>query len=73
MADKEMLTEDVMAKQWIAGAVKHKGALRKSLGVPAGQKIPAKKLQSALNSDDPTMRKRAQLAKTFASFRGGKS
>ena len=54
---------------WIAGAVTVKGGLHKSLGVPAGQKIPAKKLTKAAHSTNPTLRKRANLAKTLASFR----
>jgi len=36
-----------MAKHWISGAIRHPGALHKELGVPAGQKIPAKKLAAA--------------------------
>lgn len=35
------------ARHWIAGAVKHPGALHAELGVPQGQKIPAKKLAKA--------------------------
>lgn len=57
-------------KNWMAGAVKHPGALHRELGVPEGQKIPAAKLNAAANSNDPTLRKRATLAKTFARFRG---
>ena len=34
-------------KKWIQKAVKKPGALRKSLGVKKGQKIPAKKLNAA--------------------------
>ncbi len=33
--------------------------------VPEGQKIPAKKLASAAHSSNPTMRHRANLAKTL--------
>ncbi len=36
-----------MAKNWIAGATKNKGALHRALGVPQGEKIPAKKLAAA--------------------------
>ena len=36
-----------MADKWIAGATKNKGALHRKLGVPEGQKIPAKKLAQA--------------------------
>ena len=59
---------------WIAGAVKHRGALHKELGVPAGEKIPAKKLKAAEHSSNPTERKRADLAATLKGMhkaRGG--
>jgi hypothetical protein len=54
-----------MAKNWIAGAIKHPGALHEQLGVPKGQKIPASKLESAAKSSNPTLRRRAILAKTL--------
>lgn len=56
-----------MAKggKWIAGATKNKGALHRKLGVPEGQKIPAKKLVAAAHSSSPTERKEANLAKTL--------
>jgi hypothetical protein len=50
---------------WIQGAIKHPGALHKALHVPAGEKIPAKKLAKAAHSSNPTMRRRAALAKTL--------
>ena len=53
------------ADNWIAGATKHKGALHKELGVPEGKKIPEKKLKKAEHSDNPTERKRADLAVTL--------
>jgi hypothetical protein len=56
-----------MAK-WIASAIKHPGALHRSLGVPEGQKIPAKKLAAARHSKNPTTRRRANLAKTLSGF-----
>lgn len=59
-------------KQWISGAIKHKGALHKALGVPAGEKIPAKKLAKAAKSKNPTTRKRVALAKTLGKLRKGK-
>lgn len=62
-------------KNWIAGATKNKGALHRALHVPEGQKIPAKKLAKAAHSDNPTMRKRAALAKTLGKMHkaeGGK-
>lgn len=58
-------------KDWIAGAIKKPGALHKSLGVPEGEKIPAKKLDKAAHSDNPTLAKRANLAKTLKSFHKG--
>jgi hypothetical protein len=54
-----------MAKKWIQKAIKHPGALHKTLGVPAGQKIPASKLSKAVHSSNPTTRRRANLAKTL--------
>ena len=56
---------------WIAGATKNKGALHRSLGVPQGERIPAKKLNAAMKSDNPTIAKRARLAKTLKSFNKG--
>jgi len=53
-----------MAK-WIQKAIKHPGALHRELGVPEGQKIPAKKLAKAEHSDNPTLRHRANLAETL--------
>ena len=61
-----------MAKKsgnWIAGAIKHKGALHRELGVPQGKKIPAKKLAAAAKSSNPTERTRANLAKTLKGFK----
>jgi len=54
-----------MAKNFIQKAIKHKGALRKSLGVKKGENIPAKKLEKAEHSKNPTTRKRAVLAETL--------
>ena len=51
--------------KWIQGAIKHPGALHKSLHVPAGEKIPAKKLEKASHSENPKLAKRANLAKTL--------
>ncbi len=53
-----------MAKNWIAGAIKKPGALHKSLGVPMGKKIPAKKLNTA-SKKGGLLAKRANLAKTL--------
>lgn len=67
-------SDEVAAKakggaNWIAGAIKHKGALHRDLGVPMGKKIPAGKLEKATHSSNPTIAKRARLAKTLASFK----
>ncbi len=52
-------------EMWIASAVKKPGALRKTLGVKKGEKIPAKALKKAEKSKNPLTRKRAVLAETF--------
>ncbi len=52
---------------WIAGAIKHPGALHKELGVPQGKKIPAKKLNAAAKKGGK-LGQRARLAKTLAGF-----
>lgn len=57
---------------WIAGATKNKGQLHRNLGVPAGEKIPAKKLASAAKSENPTIAKEAALAKTLKGFHHSK-
>lgn len=51
-------------KKWIASAIKKPGALRKELGVKAGQSIPAKKLDAAAKKPG-VEGKRARLAKTL--------
>ena len=53
------------AKNWIKSAIKHPGALHEQLHVPQGEKIPAKKLERASHSSNPTLRRRANLAKTL--------
>lgn len=58
-----------MAKNWIAGAIKHKGALHKELGVPQGKKIPEKMIKKAEKSKNPTLAKRARLAETLKGLR----
>ena len=49
---------------WIKDAIKKPGALRKSLGVKAGEKIPAKKLAKAAKSPGK-LGQRARLAETL--------
>ena len=54
-----------MAKNWIQGAIKHPGALKKTLGVKNGETIPEGKLKQAEHSKNPTTAKRAHLAETL--------
>lgn len=54
---------------WIAGAIKHPGALHRELGVPEGQKIPAKKMAAAAHSSNPKIRRQVALAHTLRSMR----
>lgn len=58
-------------KMWIAEAIKHPGALHKELHVPAGEKIPAKKLAKAAKAPG-VEGKRARLAETLRGFHKGK-
>jgi hypothetical protein len=51
-------------KNWIAGAIKKPGQLHKDLGVPAGEKIPAKKLAAAADKGGK-VGQRARLAQTL--------
>jgi len=51
-------------KNWIKGAIKHPGALRKQLGAKKGKPIPAKKLNKAAKAKG-TLGRRARLAKTL--------
>ena len=46
---------------WIAGAIKHKGALKKELGVPEDKKIPKAELKKAEHAKGKEGR-RARLA-----------
>lgn len=55
----------VAKKKWIQEAISHPGALRKSLKVKEGEKIPKAKLKKAENSKNPKTRKRAHLAETL--------
>lgn len=55
-----------MVKDWIQKALptSSKGALHKEMGVPAGQKIPAKKLDAAAKKGGK-LGQRARLAETL--------
>jgi hypothetical protein len=55
-------------KNWIAGAIKHKGALRKTLHAKKGKPIPEKKLEKAAKGKGVTA-KRARLAETLKKLR----
>lgn len=50
--------------KWIQKAIKHPGALRRTLGVKKGQKIPLGRLRSAAKQKGTTGR-RARLALTL--------
>lgn len=53
---------------WIAGAVKNKGALHRALGVAQSKTIPAGKVASAADSPDPRLARMARLAQTLRGF-----
>ena len=55
-------------KNWIKDAIKKPGALRKSLKVKKGQKIPKKKLQAAAKKKGK-LGQRASLALTLRKFK----
>ena len=55
-------------KNWIQGAIKHKGALRRSLKVKSSKNIPKSKLKIK-KTDKGVTRKRKALAKTLRSFK----
>lgn len=57
-----------MSANWIAGAIKKPGALRKALGAKAGEPIPAKKLAKAA-AKPGVIGKRARLAETLKGFK----
>lgn len=56
-------------KHWMAGAVKHPGALHRALHVKPGKKIPAAKMAKAAHSKNAHVRKMVGLAHAFASAR----
>jgi hypothetical protein len=70
-----------MAKKWIQEAIKKKGALHRSLGIPQNKKIPTSKLESIINAmhkkaskgklskSELTLLRRANLAKTLRQLR----
>ena len=59
--------QDVTEEKWIQKAISKPGALHKQLHVPAGEKIPAEKLDVAAEKGGK-LGKRARLAKTLKSL-----
>lgn len=57
-----------MARKWIHSAIKHPGALRRTLGVAKGKRIPASRLCTAAKAKGKTG-SRARLALRLRSFR----
>jgi len=57
-----------VTKKWIQEAIKKPGALKKSLGVKEGQKIPAGKLAKAAKAPGK-MGQRARLAQTLSKMK----
>ena len=58
-------------KKWIQGAIKKPGALRESLGVKKGEKIPKAKLEAAAKKGGK-LGQRARLAITLSKMRKNK-
>ena len=54
---------------WIHEAISRPGSLHAALHVPQGQKIPGTKMKKALGSSNPTLRKKAILARTLGRFK----
>lgn len=57
-----------MSKNWIAGAIKHPGALHRQMGVPEGKKIPRGRLEEAAKQPGK-LGARARLAITLSKLR----
>jgi hypothetical protein len=58
-------------RRWIQKATKNKGGLHRSLGVPAGQKIPKSKIAAAAKKGGK-VGKQAKLAQTLSKMKKGK-
>jgi len=58
-----------MAKNWIAGAIRSPGALRRTAGAKEGEKIPARRLEEMAHSGDEKTARRARLAQTLGKLR----
>lgn len=59
------------SKNFIAGAIKKPGALKKELGVPKGKDIPAKKLAAAAKKPGKEGQ-RARFAEELKGFKKGR-
>jgi hypothetical protein len=62
----------MMAEKFIQKALSKpgsRGKLHRELGVPEGEKIPAKKMAKAAKSKSPTIRKEVAFAKTLSKLR----
>jgi len=68
MAKKGAKVEKAKGGKWIQSAIKKPGALRASLGVKKGEKIPAGKLAAAAKKPGK-MGQRARLAQTLKKMR----
>ena len=60
----QKMTSKPKSKNWIAGAVKHPGALHAELGIAQGKTIPAKTLNAAAQKGG-LLGRRARLAQTL--------
>lgn len=60
-----------MAKNWIQGAIKNPGSLRKTLGAKKGKDIPVSKLKKAAKGKGVSKKteRRAELALTLRKMR----
>jgi hypothetical protein len=58
-------------KMFIQKAIKRPGALHKALHVPMDKKIPEKKLEKALHSSNPLLKKQANFAEISKGFNKG--
>lgn len=59
-----------MTKNWIKDAVgTNRGGLHRSLGVPENEKIPPGRIEAATRSNNPKIRRQANLAKTLKGLR----
>ena len=71
MKKSKMPTKLAKGGNWISGAIKKPGALHEQMGVPQGQKIPAKKLAKAAKAPGK-LGQRARLAQVLKGFKKGK-